>query len=46
MTACMFFQDLGCQCLDSSKKGVYIDGHARKDVVEERVRCLDRPHVF
>lgn len=40
-TACRFLCDLGFQRLDSSKKGVYIDGHERPDVVAERVRYLD-----
>ena len=43
-TACRFLCDLGFQRVDSSKKGVYIDGHERQDVVEERTRYLDRVH--
>ncbi|XP_062500169.1 uncharacterized protein LOC134177408 isoform X3 [Corticium candelabrum] len=34
------------QRVDSSKKGVYIDGHERQDVVEERTRYLDRVHAI
>ena len=40
-TARRFLCDLGFQRVDSSKKGVYIDGHKRQDVVEERSRYLD-----
>ncbi|XP_062500167.1 uncharacterized protein LOC134177408 isoform X1 [Corticium candelabrum] len=45
-TACRFLCDLGFQRVDSSKKGVYIDGHERQDVVEERTRYLDRVHAI
>ena len=45
-TACRFLCDLGFQRMDSSKKGVYIDGHEREDVVEERVRYLDSLHAI
>ena len=41
-TACRFLCDLGFLRIDSSKKGVHIGGHERKDVVEECVRYLDR----
>ena len=46
MTACRFLCDLGFQRIDSSKKGVYIDGHEREDVVEKCVRYLDRLHAI
>lgn len=44
-TARRFLMELGFSRLDSSKRGLYIDGHEREDVVYERI-FLKSLHAF
>ena len=43
-TARKFLLDLGFQRVDVGKKGMYIAGHEREDVVQERKRFLEDLH--